>query len=72
MPRWIQEHLKDYVCNLSIEEAVQISKRFLREMAQPFTREDQLGISLLTLEQIEDEDTRKKIAARVQAANAKV
>ena len=65
LPKWIQEHLKEHLCNLSIEEAVQISKRFLREMAQPFNRDDQLGISLLTKEQIEDEDIRRKMASKV-------
>ena len=38
IPRWIQEHLKDGLCNLSTDEAVQVSKRFLRQMAQPFSR----------------------------------
>ena len=38
LPRWIQEHLKDALCNLSTDEAVQVSKRFLRQMAQPFSR----------------------------------
>ena len=38
LPRWIQEHLKDSVLNLSTDEAVQIAKRFLRQMAQPFRR----------------------------------
>ncbi|XP_067007170.2 general transcription and DNA repair factor IIH helicase subunit XPD [Anabrus simplex] len=52
LPKWIQEHLKDSLCNLSTEEAVQIAKRWLRMMAQPFSREDQLGVSLLTLEQL--------------------
>lgn len=52
LPRWIQEYLHDSVLNLSIEEAINISRRFLREMAQPFARMDQLGVSLLTLEQI--------------------
>lgn len=56
LPKWIQEHLKDSLCNLSTEEAVQIAKRWLRQMAQPFSREDQLGVSLLTLEQLEKED----------------
>lgn len=65
LPKWIQEYLKDSVCNLSIEEGVQIAKRFLRQMAQPFTREDQLGISLLTREQLEDEEIIKKIKSRV-------
>lgn len=66
LPRWIQEHLKDSMCNLSIEEAIQLSKRFLRQMAQSFSREDQLGVSLLTLEQIQSEEIQKKIEGRVQ------
>lgn len=66
LPKWIQEYLTESFHNLSIEEAVQIAKRFLRQMAQPFTREDQLGISLLTLEQLESEEMKKKIETRVQ------
>ncbi|XP_048732023.2 general transcription and DNA repair factor IIH helicase subunit XPD-like [Ostrea edulis] len=66
IPRWIQEHLKDGLCNLSTDEAIQVSKRFLRQMAQPFSREDQLGLSLLTVEQIDQEDTRKKLQSRMQ------
>jgi len=38
LPRWIQEHLGDAVCNLSTDESVHIAKRFLRLMAQPFSR----------------------------------
>lgn len=34
-------------------------------MAQPFSRSDQLGISLLTYEQVHNEEVRKKIASRV-------
>ncbi|XP_050506968.1 general transcription and DNA repair factor IIH helicase subunit XPD [Diabrotica virgifera virgifera] len=59
LPKWIQEHLKDSYCNLSTEEGVQIAKRWLRQMAQPFTREDQLGVSLLTLEQLRDLEAKK-------------
>ncbi|KAK3095773.1 hypothetical protein FSP39_018882 [Pinctada imbricata] len=65
-PRWIQEHLRDGLCNLSTDEAVQVSRRFLRQMAQPFSREDQLGVSLLTLQQLQSEDTLKKIESRMQ------
>nr|CAG4640640.1 EOG090X01B4 [Eulimnadia texana] len=68
LPRWIQEHLKDSLCNLSTEEAVQVSRRWLRQMAQPFTREDQLGVSLLTLEQLQSEEMQKKIQERAQYA----
>lgn len=53
LPKWIQEHLTDNHCNLSTEEAMQIARRWLRQMAQPFSREDQLGVSLLTLQQLE-------------------
>ncbi len=68
LPKWIQEHLKDSVCNLSTEEAIQLAKRFLRQMAQPFSREDQLGLSLLTVEQLQNEEMQKKIEARAQQA----
>ncbi|CAG9790775.1 unnamed protein product [Diatraea saccharalis] len=65
LPRWIQEHLKDSLCNLSTEEAVQICKRWLRQMAQPFTREDQLGVSLLTLQQLQSQEQQDKIERQV-------
>lgn len=53
LPKWIQEHLTDNHCNLSTEECMQTARRWLRQMAQPFSREDQLGVSLLTLQQLE-------------------
>merc|ERR1712172_204664 len=56
LPKWIQEHLRDSMCNLSTEESIQISRKWLRQMAQPFTREDQLGVSLLTIEQLETQE----------------
>uniref|UniRef100_A0A3Q4AQA2 General transcription and DNA repair factor IIH helicase subunit XPD n=1 Tax=Mola mola TaxID=94237 RepID=A0A3Q4AQA2_MOLML len=62
LPRWIQEHISDGSLNLTVDEAVQLSKHFLRQMAQPFKQEDQLGLSLLTLEQLESEEMLKKIA----------
>jgi DNA excision repair protein ERCC-2 len=68
LPKWIQEHLRDSFCNLSVEEAVQISKKWLKHMAQPFTREDQLGISLLTLEQLQNEEMQTKVFQRAQQA----
>lgn len=66
LPRWIQEHLKDANCNLTIDEVVQVSKMFLRQMAQPFSREDQVGLSMLTVEQVESEDYRTKIQEAAQ------
>ncbi|OWA52467.1 TFIIH basal transcription factor complex helicase XPD subunit [Hypsibius exemplaris] len=64
LPKWIREHLKESLMNLSIEETVQISKKFLRQMAQPFTLEDQLGVSLLTKEQLENELLKKRAEQR--------
>ncbi|KAI0210009.1 General transcription and DNA repair factor IIH helicase subunit XPD [Lamellibrachia satsuma] len=66
LPKWIQEDLSDSLCNLSTDEAVHVAKRFLRNMAQPFSREDQLGLSLLTVEQLESEDVQRRIAAKIQ------
>uniref|UniRef100_A0AAY4EE55 General transcription and DNA repair factor IIH helicase subunit XPD n=1 Tax=Denticeps clupeoides TaxID=299321 RepID=A0AAY4EE55_9TELE len=68
LPRWIQEHISDGSLNLTIDETVQLSKHFLRQMAQPFRREDQLGLSLLTLEQLQSEEMLKKIAQIAQQA----
>jgi DNA excision repair protein ERCC-2 len=39
---------------------LQMAKRWLRQMAQPFSREDQLGVSLLTLEQLQNEEMQRK------------
>ncbi|XP_065068425.1 general transcription and DNA repair factor IIH helicase subunit XPD-like [Rhopilema esculentum] len=66
LPKWIQEHLKDANCNLTTDEGVQVAKRFLRQMAQPFNRDDQLGLSLLTLEQLESEEFQKRIQTAAQ------
>lgn len=41
-------------------EFLKISKKWLRQMAQPFSREDQLGLSLLTKEQVEIKEAKKK------------
>ncbi|XP_041980454.1 general transcription and DNA repair factor IIH helicase subunit XPD [Aricia agestis] len=66
LPRWIQEHLRDSLTNLSTEEAVQICRRWLRQMAQPFTREQQLGVSLLTLQQLQAPEQQQRIERVVQ------
>ncbi|XP_050783741.1 general transcription and DNA repair factor IIH helicase subunit XPD isoform X2 [Gopherus flavomarginatus] len=61
LPRWIQEHITDANLNLTVDEAVQVAKYFLRQMAQPFHKEDQLGLSLLTLEQLQSEEMLRKV-----------
>jgi len=66
LPKWIQEHLQDSMTNLSTEECVQVSRKWLKVMAQPFTREDQLGVSLLTVEQLTTKEMQEKIQQKVQ------
>uniref|UniRef100_A0A2K5PP73 General transcription and DNA repair factor IIH helicase subunit XPD n=1 Tax=Cebus imitator TaxID=2715852 RepID=A0A2K5PP73_CEBIM len=55
------EHLTDANLNLTVDEGVQVAKYFLRQMAQPFHQEDQLGLSLLSLEQLESQETLQRI-----------
>eukprot|EP00052_Salpingoeca_macrocollata_P017671 m.144308 g.144308 ORF g.144308 m.144308 type:complete len:768 (-) comp20461_c0_seq1:24-2327(-) len=50
LPKWIQKHMQPANSNLSADEAVEMCKRFLREMAQPF--EQKAGVSLWTYEQV--------------------
>ncbi|KAI1724657.1 helical and beta-bridge domain-containing protein [Ditylenchus destructor] len=52
LPKWIQEHITEGQVNLSIEEAIMVAKRWFPLMAQPFTREHQLGVSLLSREML--------------------
>lgn len=49
LPRWIGQAILEAHANLSVDMAVQLAKRFYREIAQPWDRiEDQIGIALLT------------------------
>lgn len=47
LPRWIQEHISDANLNLTVDEAVQVAKFFLRQMAQPFHKVRSLFIDFL-------------------------
>ncbi|NXX50344.1 ERCC2 helicase, partial [Tricholaema leucomelas] len=66
LPRWIQEQIPEANLNLTVDEAVQVAKFFLRQMAQPFHQEDQLGLSLLTLEQLQSEEVQRRIEGIAQ------
>ncbi|KHJ95642.1 DNA repair helicase [Oesophagostomum dentatum] len=59
LPRWMQEYLEPTCTNLSIDEAVQLARRWLTLMAQPFTKSDQLGISLLTSDMLSAKAMKK-------------
>jgi len=67
LPGWIQNYLTEDRLNLSTDTAVAICKKFLLEMAQPYKKENQLGISLFTAEQIEKRAIKmQKEAAKQQ------
>ena len=53
LPKWIRDYLFDSDCNLSIEEASTKVRRWLKQMAQPLSQKDQLGVSLLNEELLE-------------------
>ncbi|CAI4230644.1 unnamed protein product [Auanema sp. JU1783] len=52
LPRWMQDHLETSCTNMSIDEACQVAKKWLTLMAQPFTKTDQLGVSMLTTDML--------------------
>ncbi|CAF3590532.1 unnamed protein product [Rotaria sordida] len=70
IPKWIQEYLTDSLANLSIEECVQIVKKWLKDMAQPLKQEDQLGISLLTEEDLLSNEVLKSLEQSSSNANS--
>lgn len=41
LPKWIQSNMSKGVLNLSIEESTQITRKFLKQMAQPFSKVSQ-------------------------------
>jgi len=59
LPQWVQSFLTPVHLNLSTEVAVNMAKQFLKEMAQPWTREEQLGKSLWSKEHVEKQPASK-------------
>src|SRR4051794_40447466 len=53
LPQWISDCLAPGNCNLSTDMAVGLGTKFLREMAQPWTRDDQLGKALWSTEHLQ-------------------
>lgn len=60
LPRWIDEQISETATNLSTDMAMVMAKKFLRSMAQPF-EQDQLGISLWTLDDIVSRQKQHKL-----------
>ncbi|KYQ93313.1 transcription factor IIH component [Tieghemostelium lacteum] len=59
LPQWILQFVQPQHLNLSTDMAINLSRNFLREMGQPYTRESQLGKSLWSIEHIEKQATSK-------------
>jgi DNA excision repair protein ERCC-2 len=57
MPPWISQFISPSQMNLTTQEAVAVSKQFLKLMAQPISRESQIGTSLWTISQISQQPT---------------
>jgi DNA excision repair protein ERCC-2 len=59
LPRWINQYITEAHSNLSTDMAVVLSKLFIRSISQPFDH-SQTGVSLWTLEDIEDRQRKEK------------
>merc|ERR1719319_1953691 len=52
LPQWLSHHLKQEYWNLSTDVAVDIASKFVKKMAQPHSKKDEIGKSLLSLKHI--------------------
>ena len=66
LPRWINQYIIEAHSNMSTDMAISLSKKFIRQISQPFDH-TQTGISLWTLEDIEEKQ-RKDDEERERAA----
>lgn len=53
LPGWIGEYLRESHLNLSTDMLVQITRVFMRNMAQPYSKSE-VGQSLMTEQQLND------------------
>merc|ERR1712048_1097647 len=53
LPQWLSNYLKQEYINLSTDVAVEIATRFVKKMAQPHSKKDEIGKSLLSSKDIE-------------------
>ncbi|EAL73159.1 transcription factor IIH component [Dictyostelium discoideum AX4] len=72
LPQWILQFCQPQHLNLSTDMAISLSKTFLREMGQPFSREEQLGKSLWSLEHVEKQSTSKPPQQQNSAINSTI
>ncbi|KAI8070367.1 DNA repair helicase [Gongronella butleri] len=63
LPKWINQYVTEASTNLSTDMAMDLSRKFLRSMAQPI-ESNQTGVSLWTVKDIE-KNRQKKVASTV-------
>ena len=67
LPRWINQYITETASNLSTDMALVLSKLFMRQISQTHA-EDQTGISLWTLADIEKAQAKQRELALARAA----
>ncbi|KAL6056392.1 General transcription and DNA repair factor IIH helicase subunit XPD [Balamuthia mandrillaris] len=55
LPKWIADYMQHSHLNLSTDMAMSLAKTFLKEMAQPFSQQEQLGTALWTVDIVEQQ-----------------
>lgn len=68
LPKWIQDNLLSSNVNLSTDDAIQITIKYLKEMAQPLSQKDQLGVSLISAEDLKSEKFQNRLKALQEAS----
>jgi DNA excision repair protein ERCC-2 len=66
LPRWINQYITETASNLSMDMAVTLSKLFMRTISQN-PHENQTGISLWTLEDIQKAQAKQQAALMLEA-----
>lgn len=67
LPRWINQYITETAANLSTDMALTLSKQFMRMISQN-PNENQTGISLWTLADVERAQAKQRELALAQAA----
>lgn len=69
LPKWISQALNDADNNLSTDMALATAKEFLRSLAQPANPKDQEGVSVWSLEQLQEFQKQQKRVTGVDDDN---
>lgn len=60
LPKWIMQYMDEAHRNLSTEVAMTIARKFLKEMGQPRSLKDEIGVTMLSKAEIEAFDAKRK------------